>query len=502
MAHFTVASAGNPANVRVKLEIAGILRDQFRIEEADQIFRELEEQATDEDLREIQSRRFEHYCSTMQLERAAASLASWGDRANIPPGAVPFAASFYATRGQWDEVIALFRERFVESDPPVRLNPLLLEALARATRATGAYAETLAILARLPKVASNPAVEDLQNQLVEEAQLLHIIGLRNNDGDARSGSALTSTFRAQRAELLNKVLEPADRASEVTIYLCTDRAYLPGGVVAAFSLLRHNLAGLRRYALRIFTSDDVFEFAAEVFSSLAGRFSIPIECSRATSLLTPGSDLRTAWGIFTPGHSLSEAAYYRIYVALHLLESGVQGRALYIDSDACVGPRLDQLLDFDLKQQPLGARIEISTQVEIRRAAAKLGVAPELYFNSGVLLFDLAHPQLGPALRHAIDISVNQKHLLTFVDQCALNLAFQGKYTPLPEEFNSFVRQETKPEAILPSPVIRHFLQRPKPWDPMYSSPNCMLWLEEFSALGQFLEPRQLKRILGLQFKA
>jgi lipopolysaccharide biosynthesis glycosyltransferase len=160
---------------------------------------------------------------------------------------------------------------------------------------------------------------------------------------------------------------------------------------------------------------------------------------------------------------------------------------------------VEQILSFDLRGQPLGARLEADLP-EIDRAAIRLGIEPGKYFNSGVLLFDLDHPDLAPSLARSVEVAVHQKDLLTFVDQCALNLAFRDHYTALPESFNWYLRQSTSVEAIPPDPVILHFLARPKPWDPAYSAVHCMRWVREFVQLAALLTPALRRRLLASQF--
>lgn len=501
LAYFKGAAAVNSENLKAQLEIAGCLRELLRPDEAEAHLRSLEENPAFRDDPELQAKKLEHFCTTLQLERAAEVLASWGGHRKVPTSAIAIAASLYAARGQWPEVLDLFRERVVESEGAPRMTDLLLEAVARGTRATGRYGETLALLDRLPEAKVSPGVINLREQIAEELNLLNCIDSTTGKNIARQELKIETPLRAWRAGLVAQLLGSAKQTKpNRTIYLCTDRNYLPGAAVAVCSLLRNNMSSLRNYSLVVFCSDEILDFATETLSQVAAAFSVPIQMRASTSLFAAGSGLRTGWGIFTPGHALSEAAYYRIYAALKLLEEGFLGRALYVDSDICVGPNLDQLLEFDLGGQPLGARPEIPSLVEIRRAAQKLGITYGTYFNSGVLLLDLSHPKMADALRRAIDISLTQKHLLTFVDQCALNLAFQGMYAALPEPFNMYVREETKSDALIPNPVVRHFLQRPKPWDPMYGTANSRPWFEEFAALAQIVDTDKLKRLLALQF--
>jgi lipopolysaccharide biosynthesis glycosyltransferase/thioredoxin-like negative regulator of GroEL len=502
LARFEEAAAASPDSPKPQFEIMVALRELLRLDEAEAILRRLEEAPQAKTDSEFQIRILEHYCTTLQLDKAAERVLSWGGHRNVPSRAIALTAGLYAARGQWREVLDFFRVRVVESGASPRMahHQVLLEALARAARTTGRYVEVLNLVNRLLAGGAHPDIQRVRDQLIEEARLLRSLDLLSDD-DPGGDLAIGSPLQAWRADLLSQLLVPARQTKpNRTVYLCTDRNYLPGAMVAMSSLLRHNMGSLRNYSILIFCSDEILDFASVAFGRLAAAFSVRIDLRPSTSLFADGSKLRTGWGIFTPGHALSEAAYYRIYAVLQLLKEGVQGRALYVDSDTCICPHLDKLLEFDLERQPLGARLENPTLVDIRRAAMRLGIRPEAYFNSGVLLFDLAHPKLASALHHAIEISLTQKHRLTFVDQCALNLAFHEMVATLPEPFNMYVRQNTEPEALTTDPVVRHFLQRPKPWDPMYQSANCTPWFEEFAALGQILDTGLLRRLFALQF--
>src|SRR4029077_11996464 len=131
------------------------------------------------------------------------------------------------------------------------------------------------------------------------------------------------------------------------------------------------------------------------------------------------------------------------------------------------------------------ARPELSMP-GIIQAAIKLGIDPASYFNSGVLVFHLAHPALPDALDEAIDVALNRPQLLTFLDQCALNLAFHRQTRRLDEIYNFYVRpRDTVDDEV--QPVIWHFLEHCKPWDPMYTGANCLPWTEDFVALSEIL---------------
>jgi tetratricopeptide (TPR) repeat protein/lipopolysaccharide biosynthesis glycosyltransferase len=502
LALFETAVAKAPEDRDPWFHLVPALRGLCRIREAEAILERIGEFAEGNDTK-LQTRRFEHFCLTLQLAEAEKCLRAWGGHRDVPSGAVVFALGLYAALGRWSDVLRFCRERVVEGEW-IGAYDKIVEPLARAGRATGRYAEVCELFERLPGASTNAALRLAREQIVEEIRLLQLLDPRRPaPRKAIDTRLLTDPFRARRAELFARVLEgqrPVRPRTE--IFTCTDGAYLIGATVSLFSLLKHNMGSLRDCRFTVFCADDVLDLGSTVFGDIGAAFAKPIDVRPSSSLFSKELDLRTGWGIFTPGHRLSQAAYYRIYAAKRLIDEGATGRALYIDADTCVYSGIDRLVAFDLAGQPVGARLDEEVNPAIRRAVILLGLEPGTYFNSGVLVFDLSHPGLLPALEQAIKISLTEQHRLTFVDQCALNLAFRNKFTALPDRFNLFIRSDTCVEALLGDATVVHFLDRPKPWDPMYGTPNCMPWLGEFAAMADVLAPDLTKRLLALHYPA
>jgi lipopolysaccharide biosynthesis glycosyltransferase len=499
LAFFEAAAAKAPHDPKVWLLVAGALRGLCRFEEAGEILAKIEN-LHGIDKSALQVRRFEHFCLTLQLSEAEKCIVAWGGPHNVPNGAVIRTAQLYAALGRWSEVLTFFRERVVESEWTGSYDQMV-EPLGRAARATGRYAEVCELLDRLPDASTSEVIRLAHDQIVEEIRLLRMLDPARPEPDPALGMTIADPFRAGRAELVTQVLQGRlpDR-SPTQVFTCTDAAYLIGASVCLFSLLQHNRESLRHCRFTVFCTDDALDLAYTVFGSIGAAFATPIDVRALSSLCSKALDLRTGWGVFTPGHALSQAAYYRIYAGRQLIDEGAMGRALYIDADTCVLFGLDELLAFELGGQPLGVRLDDVKLPVIRRAASLLGLEPDKYFNSGVLLFDLRHPELRPRLDRSIEISLTEKHRLTFADQCALNLAFRDRFATLPDRFNLFIKPDTPVESLCSDPTVIHFLSRPKPWDPMYGTPNCMPWLREFAAMGDVVAPDLIRRLLALQY--
>jgi len=285
------------------------------------------------------------------------------------------------------------------------------------------------------------------------------------------------------------------------VIVCTDRNYLIGACVAISSLIRHNAPTVRNHPIVIVCSNDAEELAVEVLRYVAENSRVRIHMIPAASVLSDvaGVRFRTGWGAFTAGRGLSEAAYYRIFVIKQLIRRGMVGRAVYLDSDTSIGPGVRRFFTIDLDGKALGVRFELQ-RPHIIAAARKLGLEPTSYFNSGVMVFDLAHPMLANALDKAIDLAVNRPELLTFVDQCALNLAFRGLTLGIQDELNYFVRPGDEIDEEV-RPVVWHFLEYLKPWDPTYAGNNCRPWIDEFVALREIVPVDVLSELMLIQFE-
>jgi lipopolysaccharide biosynthesis glycosyltransferase len=273
------------------------------------------------------------------------------------------------------------------------------------------------------------------------------------------------------------------------------------------SLLRHNPDVDLEGGLHVVVATDALPLATTVLSLLASLASVKIDVVNATDLMPDTEALRTEYGLFTPGHRLSIAAYYRLFAVQALSASIAADRIVYLDSDTCVRPGASGLFDVDLHGQPLAARSERAgiqaadaSLNGIAQAARRLGLDPHAYFNSGVLIFDATHSGVGDGLARAIHAATEEPELLTFHDQCALNLGFSGLVSPLPESFNHFVRPAIA--ASLSNAVVAHYLERPKPWDALYPATNAGPWLSEFSALSSLVGPTLMADLLRSQFRA
>lgn len=495
-----------PGDAGVLLDIANVQFEMLRYEDAEATLRHADELAGAAPDQRYLSRKFEYFCVTGQWERAQECFEHWPSHSAVPRGALGDVVRFYAERDRWHDVVDFLRERIIEGGGigSALSGETLLNALAGGIRHTGRYAEALEILDRWPGEDS-AAVQNLREQIVEEVALLNAVGLRDPSNPHRPPGSVTNPVRAERRALLSRTFserlqaEPA-RQDPNTIYFCADAKYILGAAVSLFSLLRHNPGQARNCAFIVYCPPGLMDFASLVFGEISASMQAEIAVRSSATLLGDGLAFRTKWGAFTLGRGLSIAAYYRIFAATQLMRERPSGRALYIDSDTIIGPGVEALLRFDMEGLPLAVRREETDGPGVMRACARLGLTKGEYFNSGILLLDLAHPALESALDRSVEVAIHKQHLLTMVDQCALNVGFQKLAASLPAEFNFFVRDGDRIELSALRPVVTHYTAHPKPWDPCYQSHHCLRWFEEFEALGRVLSPERMKQLYSYSF--
>lgn len=176
-----------------------------------------------------------------------------------------------------------------------------------------------------------------------------------------------------------------------------------------------------------------------------------------------------------PGLSyLSPAMYLRLLVPA-ALPSDVR-RVLYLDCDTMCTNDLTPLFDVDLGGKPIGA-----VRDAINRRLLDMGGIPglahyrhldpqALYFNSGVLLIDVARWQECEVTERSLAYLARHAHELRFPDQDALNYALYGNWLRLPRKWNDLMAWRLEPVfgGKLSDSAIIHTAGPKKPWQPSF----------------------------------
>lgn len=169
-----------------------------------------------------------------------------------------------------------------------------------------------------------------------------------------------------------------------------------------------------------------------------------------------------------------------------------QDRVIYLDADTLVRASLRPLWEIDLGQRAVGAVKDagfpwMATGIDWRRH----GLRPENpYFNAGVLLISLEHWRLRDVGPEAFELLRHND--FRFGDQCALNVALQHDWLPLPPTWNMQLNHyggdknnvwvsegQDLIEQARSNPNVVHFHspRQNRPWEPNCSNPYASEWL-------------------------
>jgi len=161
--------------------------------------------------------------------------------------------------------------------------------------------------------------------------------------------------------------------------------------------------------------------------------------------------------------------YYRLLIPSLIDEKKV----LYLDSDIIVNGSIRELYDTDLGDAYVGAiedpGFDRHDKLRMERSAR--------YFNSGMMLINLAKWKESGVQKKVIDFIEHNPDAIWFPDQCGLNSIINGKWKKVPLKFNQqssifsegfddkfdcFNKEELQEART--KPVIIHYTSGSKPW--------------------------------------
>ena len=369
---------------------------------------------------------------------------------------------------RWPEVFEVGLSHLRDDDSFAQF----LSVVIRAARKLNGGERLLDALLALPRPLKPEQLDAVHAVAEDLAELGH------QDVLARIAGVDLPFERRNRIELKLRATSDAPPVEkDLCIYYCADRSYLIPALVSLTSLAMSNVSVARRAVFHMVVDADLVAFASDAAGAICRRLGLTLEVVDASSVVSSADRLRTGYGLFTGGQQLAVAAYYRIFFARWLLEQKRFAQALYVDADTIVRGGLDELFALE-RGAALLARRE-TDRPEVRHATA-IHALQGAYFNSGVLRFDLDHPELPALLDKAIAAATDPAVELIFQDQCALNIGFDTRAAELPDRFNYFNPPTVSGDGIPASEaVIVHFLDRPKPWDSLYRRP-AREWFEWF----------------------
>lgn len=179
-------------------------------------------------------------------------------------------------------------------------------------------------------------------------------------------------------------------------------------------------------------------------------------------------------------------------------------RVLYLDGDLIVLERLDELFALELGDAALAATTNPFPDNAAADALCRaLDVSPDQYFNSGVMLLDLAALREADAPRRVIEFARSNPELLVLPEQDAMNAVLADRRLPLAPRWNLMhgVRRLAWSEDLFGAEALTEALERPairhfegsgpnKPWHPDADQDDRELY-ESYRRLTPWPDPAQ-----------
>jgi lipopolysaccharide biosynthesis glycosyltransferase len=464
----------SPEEITVKILRIDILFRQLRWEEAGKILVKIPQEMGERP--QLTMKRLEYACFTADRDTAASAAVQLeelaaGNRQFMLP-----VFRFLAEQQDWNGVVNRALPWLDGSLNYGQIGYVLFRAAKHSKR----QAEMLAAINALPHWAADPGLLILRNNLADDlADTVEAV-----DALLADPALAANPFMRQKLGVRRGVLAlAAGDAARHAVFLCTDRNYLCATIVALYSLSQNTDA--RRTDFFIVADDDIVALTRNTVQAFCD-LGYNVTVVPASAIVSSVERLAASYGLFTSGHKLASAAYYRIFFARHLRALGRYARAVYVDSDILLTGRLDALLRLDLGGYPMAARLE-TPRPEVRRAIVHHGLAEGRYFNSGVLLIDLHHPDLDAALAGAVNAIADETIVLLYHDQCALNLGFRDRFADLDMAWNYPLTETGKLEDVPEGNALLHFLDRPKPWSAAYNGEAGPLWFTKWREAAAFI---------------
>ena len=257
----------------------------------------------------------------------------------------------------------------------------------------------------------------------------------------------------------------------IHVALATDRAYVPYCGVAALSLAETR--GDSPVTIHVLHGDDVGDDDVTALTSVAGRPGVDVVAHRIDAAAVAELPSVDRFG---------PVIWFRL-----LLPELLPGcdRVVDLDADTFAVASLDDLWSADLGGAAVAA-VRNVVHPEHRHRGPALGL-PSMseYFNSGVLLFDLARVRSAGLMARAREVACEQRDRLLWPDQDALNVAFAGRWLAVHPRWNCMnslrVWRPWAEEALgadavaeaLADPAVVHF-EGPalsKPWHVLSDHP-------------------------------
>lgn len=244
--------------------------------------------------------------------------------------------------------------------------------------------------------------------------------------------------------------------NDCKVVFCTDRRGLPGLHVAAFSVLRNLEPNAEVLSIAVLSNSLTPEDKRLLENTLQ-------KTNRRFALEFHGVDSDVVEKF--PRLMGSTAAYFRLF-APEILEAR---RLLYLDIDILCDLDISQLWQLPMCEFPVAwvAEAPMTDACDRTAASATGNSSSDSYFNSGVMLIDVARWRTHDVTRRALNYLNTDS--APYHDQTALNVVLHRNSLPLNERFNCMSNMRRHwPRLVQPLgriDAIVHFIDSPKPWD-------------------------------------
>lgn len=245
-----------------------------------------------------------------------------------------------------------------------------------------------------------------------------------------------------------------DDFAEKKINVCftIEKGYAQHVCVAISSMLKNNLRAF--FSIYIFSLGLSKSLKASIQSALSDH---PIH-----DLLFIDADNRLVKDFKVTLHA-SSVNYLRLFIPSLLPQLD---KILYLDCDIIVRASLLELYEADVDNVLFAAVPHPNAERSV-----VLGIGENDYFNSGVLLLNLAKWRNENATSLLRDFILRYPSKIHYWDQDALNAVYSTRYLRLGEKWN-FVNSNVAPSELVALDVrIIHFAGMHKPWSPYSTHP-------------------------------
>lgn len=179
---------------------------------------------------------------------------------------------------------------------------------------------------------------------------------------------------------------------------------------------------------------------------------------------------------------ISLAAYYRLFIP-ELLPDNID-KVIYLDCDIVVCGSIYELWSIDIKGKAMAACDPRDCQFAINIRAYERLLLPKnyAYFNSGVLIINLAFWRKEEVQKQFLCFITKNYHNIIYHDQDVLNAVLYDRTVYFSEQYN-MQRTATENDGVFENPVIVHFSSVPKPWNWYCNHPLKHLYFEVLDKL-------------------